>query len=550
MAAVSTAWVSSRWFWPVSGIAIVVLVFISMDPGLSIYDEALVLYGAFNVLRGEFPYRDFWSFYGPGQYYVLAALFHLFGVYAFLGRLWYAATVLATLLGVIKLQSLISGRRLLGACAAIISLVWISIAGMYLYPIYPALAFALLAAICMVRHWQSGLKGWLCLAGALIAVVILFRHDLAAYLFVSLSVGECFHHLKGDAKAIRYRWRTLLGHLSVFCACIIAVALPVILLLLQHIPFADISYQMFYIPSHVYPEMRHIPWFDFDKIALGMARVRYAVTQSIVLMPIGTSIVAIACLLQKEWRSRQEHWQVSSYVMLTCLVLTLPVSGVVRPDIIHLIAIPIFESLLLACLMGTLHFSARYARVLIVGATIWLGFATIVPTWRMARQIKSTLPLLVRPAKSGSIASLCRPPAGLERITCMRIDPVEEEEVEYIQQHTGPDAKVYSGVGRHDKIGMNDILFYFVSKRDAPTKWYYLEPGLQTTYPIQKQMIEDLDRQHVNYVIRNLTWDNDSEPNQSRFSSGVTILDQYIDSNYKTVATFPQVLILRRITPF
>jgi hypothetical protein len=132
----------------------------------------------------------------------------------------------------------------------------------------------------------------------------------------------------------------------------------------------------------------------------------------------------------------------------------------------------------------------------------------------------------------------------------MQVGPVEEEEVEYIQQHTRPGEDVYSGAGRHDKLFLNDILFYFISKREAPTKWYYLEPGLETTYAIQKQMIQDLDSHHVTYVIRNFTWDAVAEPNESRFSSGVTILDQYIDANYKPEASFPQILILHRATPF
>ena len=45
-----------------------------MDP-----DEGIVLQGADRVLRGEVPYRDFFSFYTPGSFYLVAALFKLFG---------------------------------------------------------------------------------------------------------------------------------------------------------------------------------------------------------------------------------------------------------------------------------------------------------------------------------------------------------------------------------------------------------------------------------------------------------------------------------------
>src|SRR5262245_6839675 len=35
--------------------------------------------GALRVLDGQFPYRDFWTIYAPGQYWLLAFLFRCFG---------------------------------------------------------------------------------------------------------------------------------------------------------------------------------------------------------------------------------------------------------------------------------------------------------------------------------------------------------------------------------------------------------------------------------------------------------------------------------------
>src|SRR5438552_13841495 len=35
--------------------------------------------GALRVLDGQFPYRDFWTIYAPGQFWLLAGLFRLFG---------------------------------------------------------------------------------------------------------------------------------------------------------------------------------------------------------------------------------------------------------------------------------------------------------------------------------------------------------------------------------------------------------------------------------------------------------------------------------------
>jgi hypothetical protein len=517
---------------------------------MTVYDEGLVLYGALKVFHGELPYRDFWSFYGPGQYYLLALLFHIFGVFAFLGRAIFIATMLVSLLVAVKLAWLLGGRRLFGLLAALTALVWVAAAGTYLYPIYPALCLILMATLCLVRHWQRGTTRWIAIAGVLIGVTVLFRHDMAMYSVLAICAGEGFYHLGASGRPIRFRYQELLRDVSVLTGCILIVAGPVILLLLQHVPVADIRYQMFYIPSKIYPGMRHLPFFDFTPGLSFAGRIRYGVDQSFVLVPILVPIAAASCLVQKEWKGRQSHWQVSGYVLLLCLALVMPIGAIVRPDLAHVVSALLIDSLLLASLAARWNLSTRVGQAIIVGATVCFLLSITVQARRAGRGAKATVALLAHPGRPGSLLSLCHPPAGLERVRCMQVGPVEEEEVEYIQQHTRPGEDVYSGAGRHDKLFLNDILFYFISKREAPTKWYYLEPGLETTYAIQKQMIQDLDSHHVTYVIRNFTWDAVAEPNESRFSSGVTILDQYIDANYKPEASFPQILILHRATPF
>src|SRR5438874_9019302 len=42
-------------------------------------DEGIVLQGGERILRGEVPYRDFFSFYTPGSFYLVAFLFRLLG---------------------------------------------------------------------------------------------------------------------------------------------------------------------------------------------------------------------------------------------------------------------------------------------------------------------------------------------------------------------------------------------------------------------------------------------------------------------------------------
>ena len=71
-----------------------------MDATVGTYDEGLVLVGADRVLRGDLPYRDFWTLYGPGSYYLLAGLFRLFGELALFERAFDVAARITRILAI------------------------------------------------------------------------------------------------------------------------------------------------------------------------------------------------------------------------------------------------------------------------------------------------------------------------------------------------------------------------------------------------------------------------------------------------------------------
>lgn len=113
-----------------------------------------------------------------------------------------------------------------------------------------------------------------------------------------------------------------------------------------------------------------------------------------------------------------------------------------------------------------------------------------------------------------------------------------------IERSSTPDQLIYVGDGRHDRIFWNDVRLYFLSGRGSVTRWYDLHPGVQTTLPIQKEMIADLRRENPPVIAINTTWDNTVEPNDSRFSSGVTVLDDYIHCHYTASSHYGQITIL------
>jgi hypothetical protein len=57
----------------------------------NVYDEGLIDFGAIRVFHGQIPYRDFWTMYGPGQFYALAALFKIASPSVLVEQLWSVA---------------------------------------------------------------------------------------------------------------------------------------------------------------------------------------------------------------------------------------------------------------------------------------------------------------------------------------------------------------------------------------------------------------------------------------------------------------------------
>ena len=61
---------------------------LTMNMFINIYDEGVILFDSVRILSGDVPYRDFYANYGPAQFYVLAALFKMFGPSVMIERMW------------------------------------------------------------------------------------------------------------------------------------------------------------------------------------------------------------------------------------------------------------------------------------------------------------------------------------------------------------------------------------------------------------------------------------------------------------------------------
>src|SRR5262245_44830050 len=145
--------------------------FTTMDP-----DEGIILQGAQRILRGEVLYRDFFSFFTPGSYYLLAILFKIFG-----NSLMTARITLAVFGGVDSVVTYLLTRRVCRrgsalTIAALVTLTTVPYRFMALHN-WDSTLWACLALYSAVRLVESRKAPWAFAMGTLTSLTFLFEQS-------------------------------------------------------------------------------------------------------------------------------------------------------------------------------------------------------------------------------------------------------------------------------------------------------------------------------------------------------------------------------------
>jgi hypothetical protein len=123
-----------------------------------------------------------------------------------------------------------------------------------------------------------------------------------------------------------------------------------------------------------------------------------------------------------------------------------------------------------------------------------------------------------------------------------------EPAIKIVRANTKPDELIFVGNSRHDRIFINDVMFYFLCERHSATKYHELHPGLANTRKVQLEIIDELKRNNVKIIVLWNGAENVVEPNESSVSTGVNDLDDFIRLNYATIMYLGPYRILQRIT--
>lgn len=523
-------------FWLIL-LAAFLLQVIAFDPNVNPYDEGIILAGAQSVFEGKLPYRDFWTMYGPGQFYLTSWLFSLFGPSDLVVRgIGLLAKSLIVALGFLAIRKT-AGWAFAFAGAVVVLGILIG-QRQDAFPVFPATALAL-GALLLLDEGRRGRASRLVAAGVLTSLAACFRHDLGAYCAAASVLALCVDGWLGVKGADSLpRGRRVMGNVSRYVLGILLVGLPVAAFFLVQVPFPDLYENLVYIPSVIYPGVRALPWPGLD-----IAKALFSRSQQVVLLAVYVPFLVCTAALLLEIRSRSRAGGADSFLVsviaLTGLLFTL--KGLVRVSNIHMVQSLVLSAIVLpSMLLGAARQNWR-GRLLAAVALAPAAGLLILLCWPGLRAVGSGAGGLS--GADGSLIARCVEPR-LPRLRCADADPRYIEAAKFVAEHSGAADRIYVGAGRHDKLFINPVAFYFFAARTPATKWYELHPGVQTQRRVQEAMIAEMRAAPPRLIVLDSRWDGVQERNLSRESSGEFALDEYISGNFSEVARFGPVRVL------
>ena len=449
--------------------------FVSMDP-----DEGIILQGAERILHGQVIYRDFFSYFTPGSYYLYALLFKFFG-----SSILVARTLLAVYGGLFSVFTYLMARRVCPRGYALfasylVSLTCLPWRFLSLHN-WDSTLWACAAVYAGVRFLESRRTGWIFAAGSFASLTFLFEQSRGGGLVFGMGLGFALI-LWLDRSQVRLgkkQWALLATGLLwpfalTFCYFAWQHALPIMV--------SDWLW-----PLHHYAGVNSVP-YGYQKwpgiltqdslepaTLFGEAVAVLAMSPTLIL----PSLPIIALLLGAYWIVRAksqklEKSKMAYYVFAcSCIVGLLLSVLIARADVLHFVyLIPLLYIVLAWVTSGAdIRSAGRSSFWACVSVAIFLiftatGLAFLVSN-RSSRVTVQTPRGAVRISKEDSVL----------KFTLANVQP-------------GSRILVYPYLP----------LYYFLTATFNPTRYDYLQPGMHTS-PQREDMIREIRMNHIPVVL-------------------------------------------------
>ena len=462
--------------------------------GISPHDEGLMLAWGRRVADGQWPYRDFWSNYPPGQTLVTAALIKLFGPSLVVWRIVRVLVGAAASILAFRLVRRDAGTRLgLGA--------WAAVAGAMAWPLTPgpnalAITLALAAVLAARRHPAA--------AGALAGAAFLMRFE------VGVAAALAAMLVSGTRPAARR-------------VALVAVAVAVVCLL----PFAiaaggDMADQT--IGFIGIAGQQRLP-FPLDPTGIGLDPNKLLELWFPLILVVGSVLWLGWALLR---RPAAPGWAMAPLIAAGVAYL------LARTDEFHLVPLSAALAVGLALAAGAERDRGRRAPWLRAALLVALALIA-VHGWE--RQLGVLRHPPARAAVPGGVGDgVTTDPAQAAALRAL---------IPRVRALTPGGEPVLVAPPRYDRVRVGDPLLNVLLDRPNPTRYDVMQPGVVTTAKVQREMVGDLARTDV--VVRWLGAPaRQVEPNASGRSSGVHLLDDAIARRFRPLSRYGDWVVLVR----
>ena len=396
--------------------------------GYEPHDEGLMLAWAGRVADGQWPYRDFWSNYAPGQTVVLAGLWKAFGPSLLAWRVLRIAVDAAVALLAYRLVRRDAGERLA-------LLAWLAVAAAMAFPSGPgpnppALALALGALLAAPA--RPGLSG------GLAGLAIVFRPEIG----LAAVLGAVLR----SARAKR-----VLAAAAAIAVCGLApffIVAP-----------GDMADQV--VGFLGIQHLQRLP-LPFDPHTSDLNKVLERLFPTILL---ATAALWLGwALLRRRWHPLAPLGVVGAGYLLA------------RPDLYHLVPLSVAAAVLLCAAAGQERRQA--ARVALAVAA---GLIALHGLERRFGQLVHPPAQAAVPGPAGD--GVRTSPADARDLRDLRAA---------VDATAPPGAPVFVANPRHDLVRAGDSLLYTILDRRNPTRYDVMQPGVVTKAKVQREIVEDL----------------------------------------------------------
>ena len=478
--------------------------------GIGPHDEGLMLQAGSRIANGQWPYRDFWTNYPPGQPLVLAVLQLVFGPSLLAWRVLRVVTNAVIALLAFRLANKRAGQ-------AIALLAWLAVAGAMAFPTGPgpnptAIGLALASILLAERRPALG--------GGLAGFAALFRIEIgiAAALGAMLAVPP--------GKRLRIAVSGLLVAAVCFAPFVIVAPRT-----LAHDLFGFYgiqNLQRLAFPLSFSGALRPSKLIEFYMPAiLVLSCVVWAAALGARTLTAARSRAALRAGIGTSPRPTPPGPRALELAPLAAVGLAYLLG---RTDEFHLIPL----SVALAVMLAT---EAAFARgALKVALLIALSLIALHGLDRQAGQILHPPAMAAVPGAAGD---------GVQTDTAdARSLAALEHAVARLTRSGEP---IFVADPRHDVVHVGDPLLYIILDHPNPTRYDVMQPGLVTSAPVQREIVASLERSRTRVVIR---WLDPRayapEHNGSDVSSHVFILDRYLAEHFRRLARYGVYQVLVR----